>query len=93
VIRYRVRGGGERSELALESSRSDWPVGQAVLDDFILERTLGVGGMGMVYLLQSRSTACDGFRSTVASPNRLSGCSGQNCLRFQAESFKIQISL
>jgi hypothetical protein len=61
----------------VEASRSDWPVGQSVLDGFIVERRLGEGGMGMVYLLQSLSTAkaapppARGFRSAVASPNRL----------------------
>jgi hypothetical protein len=41
----------------VEASRSDWPIGQAVLDGFVVERRLGEGGMGMVYLLQSLSTA------------------------------------
>lgn len=34
----------------------DWALGQVVLDDFVVERELGEGGMGKVYLLKSRST-------------------------------------
>ena len=36
--------------------RGDWAPGQQVLDDFVVEGTLGEGGMGKVYLLHSRST-------------------------------------
>ena len=35
----------------------DWSAGQAILDDFVVERELGAGGMGKVYLLRSRSTS------------------------------------
>jgi tetratricopeptide (TPR) repeat protein len=35
----------------------EWAHGQELLDDFVVERTLGEGGMGKVYLLCSRSTA------------------------------------
>jgi serine/threonine protein kinase len=34
----------------------DWDPGQEVLDEFVVERTLGEGGMGKVYLVRSRST-------------------------------------
>jgi serine/threonine protein kinase/tetratricopeptide (TPR) repeat protein len=34
----------------------DWALGQAVLDEFVVERELGEGGMGKVYLLKSRTT-------------------------------------
>ncbi len=34
----------------------DWSIGQVILDDYVVERELGAGGMGKVYLLRSRST-------------------------------------
>ena len=34
----------------------DWKQGQILLDDFLVERLLGEGGMGKVYLLKSRTT-------------------------------------
>jgi serine/threonine protein kinase len=34
----------------------EWAANRAGLEDFIIERTLGEGGMGKVYLLKSRST-------------------------------------
>ena len=36
--------------------RGDWEPGQELLDDFVVEKTLGEGGMGKVYLVLSRST-------------------------------------
>jgi len=33
-----------------------WNPGQVLMDDFVVERTLGEGGMGKVYLLRSKST-------------------------------------
>jgi tetratricopeptide (TPR) repeat protein len=46
----------EGSELPSSPTGSDWAPGQQVLDDFVVEGTLGEGGMGKVYLLHSRST-------------------------------------
>ena len=37
----------------------DWHSGQALLDDFVVERMLGEGGMGKVYLVRSRSTGSE----------------------------------
>lgn len=34
----------------------DWHPGEELLDDFLVERILGEGGMGKVYLVRSRST-------------------------------------
>ena len=34
---------------------SDWTLGQELMDDFVVERTLGEGGMGKVYLMRSQS--------------------------------------
>ena len=34
----------------------DWPPGQSLLDGFTVEKTLGEGGMGKVYLVRSSST-------------------------------------
>ena len=39
------------------TSPKDWVAGQAILEDFVVERELGAGGMGKVYLLRSRSTS------------------------------------
>ena len=56
---------GERSTVAILKvpnchsglAEGEWAHGQELLDDFVVERTLGEGGMGKVYLLCSRSTA------------------------------------
>ena len=37
-------------------SVGEWNQGQVLVDDFVVERTLGEGGMGKVYLLRSKST-------------------------------------
>ena len=51
------RGDPEGPELPLGLAEGEWAHGQELLDDFVVERTLGEGGMGKVYLLCSRSTA------------------------------------
>ena len=38
------------------ATSGDWHSGQTVLDDFVVERVLGEGGMGKVYLLKSQTT-------------------------------------
>jgi len=50
-----VRGGAEGAKLPSARRAADWLAGQQVLDDFVVERTLGEGGMGKVYLLRSRT--------------------------------------
>jgi len=47
-----VRSGAQP---ASGGAAADWASGQQVLDDFVVEKTLGEGGMGKVYLLRSRS--------------------------------------
>jgi len=74
-----VRGGGDRSELAPGVASGDWVQGQEVLDDFVVEGTLGEGGMGKVYLLRSRSTA------SQFAVKRARGIEGDDQKRFLAE--------
>ena len=35
--------------------RAPWPIGKVILADYVVERVLGHGGMGRVYLVRSRS--------------------------------------
>ena len=51
------RGDPDGPELPSVLAAGEWAQGQELLDDFVVERTLGEGGMGKVYLLCSRSTA------------------------------------
>src|SRR5262249_40428714 len=46
-----------------------WAVGQVLLDDFEVERPLGRGGMGTVYLVRSRSTGRPFAVKTILEPN------------------------
>ncbi len=41
---------------AMSAIPSDWSPGQVLLGDFVVERVLGEGGMGKVYLVKSRTT-------------------------------------
>ena len=51
------RGKAEGSQLPSAPAEGDWTPGQEPIEDFVVERTLGEGGMGKVYLLRSRSTS------------------------------------
>ena len=57
----------------------DWYPGQTLLDDFVVERVLGEGGMGKVYLVKSRTT---GMRFAV---KRAKGLSERERRNFLAE--------
>jgi tetratricopeptide (TPR) repeat protein len=61
------------------ASLGDWHLGQPLLDDFVVERVLGEGGMGKVYLLKSRTT---GMRFAV---KRAKGLSERDRRNFLAE--------
>jgi serine/threonine protein kinase len=67
------RAGKQRQAVAATSE--DWYVGQTLLDDFVVERVLGEGGMGKVYLVKSRTT---GMRFAV---KRAKGLSVRNLKR------------
>src|SRR5437016_10366398 len=47
-------GGKQRKVVVARSD--DWHSGQITLDDFVVQRVLGEGGMGKVYLVKSRTT-------------------------------------
>jgi serine/threonine protein kinase len=47
---------GASKQARASQNIGDWNLGQVLMDDFIVERTLGEGGMGKVYLLRSKST-------------------------------------
>lgn len=60
-----------------ERAVTEWHSGQTVLDDFVVERVLGEGGMGKVYLLKSRTT---GMCFAVKRSKGLSGVERRNFL-------------
>jgi serine/threonine protein kinase/tetratricopeptide (TPR) repeat protein len=47
---------GASKKAIASQNLGDWNPGQVLMDDFVVERTLGEGGMGKVYLLRSKST-------------------------------------
>ena len=57
--------------------RGNWEPGQELLDDFVIEKTLGEGGMGKVYLVRSRST---GLRFAVKRAKVISESSRRSFL-------------
>jgi tetratricopeptide (TPR) repeat protein len=61
------------------ATSKDWHSGQTLLDDFVVERVLGQGGMGKVYLLKSQTT---GTRFAV---KRAKGLSERERRNFLAE--------
>ena len=65
--------------LSLGVASGDWHLGQTLLDDFVVERVLGEGGMGKVYLLKSRTTG------TPFAVKRAKGLSDRHRRNFLAE--------
>ena len=61
------------------ATSGDWHSGQTVLDDFVVERVLGEGGMGKVYLLKSQTTG------TLFAVKRAKGLSDRDRRNFLAE--------
>jgi tetratricopeptide (TPR) repeat protein len=59
------------------ATSGDWHLGQTLLDDFVVERLLGEGGMGKVYLLKSRTT---GMSFAVKRAKGLGGGERRNFL-------------
>jgi serine/threonine protein kinase/tetratricopeptide (TPR) repeat protein len=51
-----TQSGDVATPKTVQSTADDWNPGQVLMDDFIVERMLGEGGMGKVYLLRSKST-------------------------------------
>jgi serine/threonine protein kinase/lipopolysaccharide biosynthesis regulator YciM len=66
-----------RQRQAVAASSEDWHAGQTLLDDFVVERVLGEGGMGKVYLAKSRTT---GMRFAVKRAKGLSDGDRRNFL-------------
>src|SRR5438309_10505616 len=46
----------DKQRQAIAARSDDWYPGQTLLDDFAVQRVLGEGGMGKVYLVKSRTT-------------------------------------
>jgi serine/threonine protein kinase/lipopolysaccharide biosynthesis regulator YciM len=72
--------GGSRAskqQQAVVAISEDWHSGQTLLDDFVVERELGEGGMGKVYLVKSQTT---GMRFAVKRAKGLSEGERRNFL-------------
>src|SRR5438552_10631145 len=67
--------GKQRQVIAARSE--DWRPGQILLDDFVVERVLGEGGMGKVYLVKSGTTS---MRFAVKRAKGLSEADRRNFL-------------
>jgi hypothetical protein len=67
-------------EVPVRLAEGDWAPAQELLHDFVVERTLGEGGMGKVYLLRSRSTGSrfDLFLGGTANPEGVRQSDGQS---------------
>ncbi|MEI8122628.1 MAG: serine/threonine-protein kinase, partial [bacterium] len=61
----------------LGENAGEWSIGQTRLDDFVVERMLGEGGMGKVYLLKSKTT---GMQFAVKRAKGLSDADRRNFL-------------
>src|SRR6266478_9751358 len=64
---------------AVVARPEDWHPGQTLLDDFVVERVLGEGGMGKVYLVKSQTT------NTRFADKRAKGLSERDRRSFLAE--------
>src|SRR6266566_3071569 len=64
---------------AVVARSDDWRPGQTLLDDFVVERVLGEGGMGKVYLVKSQTT------NTRFAVKRAKGLSERERRNFLAE--------
>ena len=62
---------------ASATNAGEWSIGQTLLDDYKVERVLGEGGMGKVYLLKSKTT---GMQFAVKRAKGLSDADRCNCL-------------
>ncbi len=68
-----------KQEQEVTATPEEWHLGRTLLDDFVVERVLGEGGMGKVYLVKSRTT---GMRFAV---KRAKGLSERERRNFLAE--------
>jgi tetratricopeptide (TPR) repeat protein len=66
-----------KQQRIVAASPEDWRPGQTILDDFVVERVLGEGGMGKVYLVKSQTT---GMRFAVKRAKGLSEGDRRNFL-------------
>src|ERR1700737_2019207 len=60
VLKLKLKGGsspaGKHGQLMV-AKLEDWCLGERLLDDFVVQRVLGEGGMGKVYLVKSQTTS------------------------------------
>src|SRR6266568_5013793 len=82
IVQPKPKPRGERlpagdQQKAVVAKLEDWCLGQRLLDDFVVERVLGEGGMGKVYLVKSQTT---GMRFAVKRAKGLSEGQRRNFL-------------